>query len=343
MKGLVKYQAGPGNMEIRDMPEPSPKPGQVKIEVKATGICGSDLHIYHSDIPIPVNPPVITGHEFSGVVTEVGEGVTTCSVGDRVTSETAFSYCGKCHNCKTGRYNLCDNRLTLGYWYNGAFGKYTVVPEDRIHKLSDGISFETGAMIEPMACVTHAAMNLSTIQSGDVVLVSGPGSIGLITMQVAKAHGAYVIVSGTSVDEARLRTAEELGADLTVDVTKTDLIEVVKEHSGGRGADIVYECSGAGAGTAAGIEAVKKQGQFVQIGLASKAFELDFARICFKEIKVTGSLGSIWTSWEKAIRLLEMGKVDLEKLASHKFTLDEWEKAFELFENKEGMKILIKP
>jgi len=176
-KGLVKYDKGPGNMEIRNVPEPTPGPGEVKIEVKATGICGSDIHIYHSDIVIPVNPPVITGHEFSGMVAAIGEGVKNCKVGDRVTSDTAYAYCGRCHNCMTGRYNLCDNQLTLGYWFNGAFAKYTVVPENRIHKLSDAISFEAGALIEPVACVTHATMNLSTIQAGDVVLISGPGQV----------------------------------------------------------------------------------------------------------------------------------------------------------------------
>lgn len=344
MKGLVKYDKGPGNMEIREIAEPVIEPGHVKIEVKAAGICGSDLHIYHSDIAIPVRPPVVTGHEFSGVVTEVGEGVTSCKVGDRVSSETAYAYCGKCHNCKTGRYNLCDERRTLGYWFNGAFAKFTMVPEGRIHVLPDSISFEEAALLEPAACVTHAVMDLATIQAGNVVLVSGPGAIGLIALQVAKAHGAYVIVSGTSIDAERLEFAKKLGADLTVDVTKEDLLEVVKSKTiMGRGADVVLECSGSGRATAAGIEAVKKQGQFVQIGLAGKPFELNFDRICYKEIKVTGSLGSVWTSWINAINLVSSKQLNLKDLVSHTFKLDEWETGFDVFEKKEGLKILFKP
>lgn len=344
MKGLVKYEKGPGNMEIREIAEPKALPGQVKIEVKAAGICGSDLHIYHSDIAIPVRPPVVTGHEFSGVVVEVGEGVTSCKVGDRVSSETAFEYCGKCHNCKTGRYNLCDGRRTLGYWFNGAFAKYTVVPEGRIHVLPDSISYEEAALLEPAACVTHAVMDLASIEAGNVVLVSGPGAIGLIALQVAKAHGAYVIVSGTSIDAERLGFAKKLGADLIVDVQKEDLLAVVKAHTiMGRGADVVLECSGSGRATAAGIEAVKKQGQFVQIGLAGKPFELNFDRICYKEIKVTGSLGSVWTSWINAINLVAMKKLNLKDLVSHTLKLDDWEKGFDIFEKKEGLKILFKP
>jgi L-iditol 2-dehydrogenase len=331
-------------MEVREVKDPSPGPGQVKIEVKAAGICGSDIHILHSDIAIPVNPPVVTGHEFSGVITEIGDGVTTCSVGDRVTSETAFEYCGVCHNCKTGRYNLCDNRLTLGYWFNGAFAKYTIVPEGRIHKLADHVSFEEGAMLEPTACVAHAVMDLASIQAGNTVLVSGPGAVGLIAVQIARAHGAHVIVSGTDVDAERLKMAQEdFGADDVIDVTKENLLERVSDITDGVGVDVVLECSGSGRATAAGIEAVKKQGQFVQIGLAGVPFSIDFERICFKEIRVTGSLGSVWTSWKHAIRLLESGQIQLKKLASHSYPLDQWEKAFEVFEKKEGLKVLIKP
>jgi len=344
MKGLVKFADGPGNMEIREVPEPHPGAGQVKIAVKAAGICGSDIHIRHSDIAIPVRPPVITGHEFSGVVVETGEGVTSCREGDRVTSETAFSYCGVCHNCKTGRYNLCDKRRTLGYWYDGAFAQYTVVPEGRIHKLADHVSFEEGALLEPAACVAHAVMDLAVIQAGSTVLVSGPGAIGQMALQMAKAHGAYVLVSGAAADAERLKLAEEaFGADRIIDVSREDPVEAARETTGGRGADIVLECSGAGRATATGLEAVKKQGQFVQIGLAGAPFELDFARICYKEIRVTGSLGSVWTSWKNALELVETGSINLKKLVSHRFSIDEWEKAFRVFEDKEGMKVLMHP
>lgn len=344
MIGLVKYEVGPGNMELREVADPKAGPGQVKIEVKAAGICGSDLHILHSDIAIPVRPPVVVGHEFSGIVVEVGEGVAECRIGDRVTSETAYSYCGVCHNCKVGRYNLCDNRRTLGYWYNGAFANYTVVPSRNVHHLNDSISFDEGAMIEPAACVTHAMMDLATIQAGDIVVVSGPGAIGLIATQVAKAHGAFVIVTGTSIDVKRLEQAKNLGADITVDITKEDLLTIVKKHSHkGRGADVIVECSGNWHAIGTGIEATKKQGQFVQIGLPGKPFELNFERICYKELKVTGALGSTWSAWVNTIRLLETGQLNLKALATHHYKLEDWEKAFAAFEEKAGLKVIFTP
>ena len=228
MKGLVKFAEGAGNMEVREVEEPKILPGYVKIEVKATGICGSDIHILHSDIAIPVRPPVVTGHEFSGIVVEVGDGVTTCKVGDRVTSETAYQYCGKCENCKNGRYNLCDERKTLGYWYNGAFAKYTMVPQERIHLLKESISFEEAALLEPLACVCHAVMDLAEVKPTDIVLITGPGAVGLMTLQVIKAYGAKTIISGTNADAERLKMAEKYGADFIINIQQDDLLEKVK-------------------------------------------------------------------------------------------------------------------
>ncbi len=343
MKGLVKYEKGDGFMEIRDVPEPKPGRGQVKIEVKYTGICGSDLHIYHYDIGIPIRPPVITGHEFSGVIVEVGEGVEGWKVGDRVVSETAFSYCGVCMHCREGYYNLCNERRTLGYWYDGAFAPYTVVPAARLHALPDSISFLSGALMEPLACITHAVMELTAIQAGDIVLVSGPGAIGLATMQVAKAHGAKVLVAGTTVDLERLEIAKKLGADWVVNIQEKNLLERVAELTDGVGVDVTLECSGNAKGTDAGILATRKRGQLTQIGLPGKPITIDFEKICYREIRVTGSLGSRWTSWEKALALVKDRKVLLEPLASDIIPLSDWKKAFDMFEAKKGLKIVIDP
>lgn len=344
MKGLVKFSRGNGFMEVREVAEPQPGPGQVKIAVEATGICGSDLHIFHDDIAgIPINPPVVTGHEFTGVVAAVGEGVTAWKVGDRVTSETAFSYCGECVHCRAGRYNICNNRRTLGYWYNGAFAKYTVVPQGLIHHLPDSIDFVPGALCEPLACVTHAVLELTTVVAGDIVLVSGPGAVGLLAMQVAKAAGATVIVSGTKVDGPRLATAKQLGADYVVDVTAENIFDAVTEVTEGRGADVVLECSGSAPGANDGLVLTKKFGYYTQIGLFGKPIQIDFEKICYRELKVTGSLGSTWTSWNKAIQLMADGRVDTKALVSDVMPITEWQEAFRKFEGKEGLKIVLRP
>lgn len=345
MKGLVKFARGDGNMEVRDVSEPSPAKGQVKIEIKAAGICGSDLHIYHDDIDgIPINAPVITGHEYCGIITEVGEGVFAYKPGDRVTSETAFSFCGECLHCRTGRYNLCNSRRTLGYWYNGAFAQYCVVPEGRIHRLPDHIDFVSGALCEPLACVTHAVMELTTIKAGDVVLVIGPGAIGLLAVQVAKAEGAIVVVSGTNSGAFdRLALAKELGADYTVNAKKEDLFAIIADLTDGRGADVVIECSGSASAANDGLLLTRKFGQFTEIGLFGKPIQIDFEKICYRELKVTGSMGSTWTSWEKAIQLMSSGKVNTKILVSDIMPITDWETAFKKFESKAGLKLVLTP
>ena len=343
MKGLVKYAHGDGNMEIRDVAEPHPGSNEVRIEVKAAGVCGSDLHIYHDDIAIPLKPPVVIGHEFSGVITEIGSGVEGWKIGDRVTSETACEYCGTCHYCRTGFFNLCGERRVLGYWYDGAFAKYTVVPQRSLHALPKGVDFLSGALMEPLACVVHAVLELTSVTTGNVVLVSGPGAIGLATLQVVKSQGAIVVVFGAKSDTHRLKKARELGADHAIDTSGQDLQALVTEITNDMGADVVFECSGAPGAVSAGLEAVKKQGHFTQIGLFGKPITLDFERICYKELVVTGSMGSDWPSWKTALQLVARKKIDLSALVSHEIPLEEWRRAFELFERRDGLKLVLRP
>ncbi|MGE5509352.1 MAG: zinc-binding dehydrogenase [Chitinophagales bacterium] len=343
MKALFKTAPGPGNMEIREAPIPKPGPGEVMVEVKYAGICGSDLHIFHSDIAIPVRPPVITGHEFSGVIAELGEGVTGWQVGERVTSETAVIRCDTCSYCRTGFYNVCPERKTLGYWVNGVFTKYTVVPARNLHRLPENVDFLLGAMTEPTACCVHAVNELTNIRGGDTVVVIGPGPIGLVCLQLAAAEGADVVVLGTTKDATRLEMARQLGAKTTVDVLTENPAEVLADLTRGKGADVVLECSGSAPGANLGLDLVRRQGQYTQVGLFGKKIELDFERICYKEAKVTGSIGSIWTAWDKALRFMASGRINLRPLATTILPLTEWQEGFRRFEAKEGFKIFLEP
>lgn len=343
MKALVKYDSAPGNMEIRDIPEPKAGAGEIKIAVKIAGICGSDLHIYHSDIAIPVRPPVVTGHEFSGIITEVGEGVKGFSVGDRVVSETAYHFCGECDFCKEGYYNLCVERRTLGYWYNGIFTDYTVVPAEKVHKIPEGVSDVSAALTEPLACVCHAIYDLCCIKAGDIVLVIGPGAIGIMAMQVAKAQGAVVIISGTDIDGERLKLAKELGADYTINIQQDGLEELVKRLTRGYGTDVVLECSGSEAGVNTGLKMIKKLGYFTQIGMGKPDINFNIESISYKEIHLRGSLGSRNHSWRTALKLQKQGKVHLEPLANPILPLEAWKEAFDRFEKKDGCKFMLVP
>jgi L-iditol 2-dehydrogenase len=343
MKALFKTATGPGHMELREAPRPSPGPGQVVVEVQAAGICGSDLHIRAWDIKIPMRPPMITGHEFSGTIVELGEGVEGWQAGDRVTAEPSYSICGRCRYCRTGAYNLCAERKVLGYWADGAFAEYTRVPIERLHRLPAKIGFREGAMLEPLACCVHGALELTRIDPDELVVVSGPGAIGLLTMQVAKACGARVVVVGTGIDPPRLEVARALGADHTINLAEEDPRERVMDLTGGLGADVVLECSGAPPAVDTGIDLVRKQGRYTQIGLFGKPVTVDFERIAYKELQVTGSFAQRWTAWIRTLTLVERGAIQLAPLISDVLSLTAWEEGFAKLERKEGLKIILEP
>ncbi|OHD73543.1 MAG: hypothetical protein A2177_12100 [Spirochaetes bacterium RBG_13_68_11] len=343
MRAVVKVQKGKGFVEVRNVPEPQPGPGEVRIGVEYAGICASDLHIMNDDIAFAIRPPVVMGHEFSGTIDRLGNGVEGWRPGDRVVSETSYEVCGACRYCASGFYNLCASRKVLGYWYNGAFARYTVVPARRLHRLPDGISFRAGALIEPTACVAHGVCELIAIGPGDVVLVTGPGAIGLTALQVAKAAGAKVIVSGTADDRGRLELAVKLGADATVDGTATDLAKTLNDLTAGRGVDVAVECAGNDRAVRSAIDALRKQGQLLQLGLFGRDMQLAFDAIVYKELKVTGSLSSRDVSWRRALELVERGEVRPELLISGEYPLDGWEEAFRMHASRKGLKILFKP
>jgi L-iditol 2-dehydrogenase len=343
VKALVKYAPGAGNVELREVPKPSPGQGEVLVAVKATGICGSDLHIYHGDIQLLLRPPVVMGHELAGVIAELGEGVEGLHVGQRVTCETAVHTCGYCWACRTGWYNACGQKELLGYIYDGGFAPYCAVPARLIHPLPEGVDFVAGALSEPLACCVHAIGELAGVQAGETVLIAGPGAIGLLSLQVARAGGARVLICGTAADQGRLALARELGASETMVVDTDDVVERARELTRGDGADLFIECSGAPAAARLGLEATRRCGRYLQIGLASGPFELDLARVAYKELRVFGSLGQRWSAWHRALALLEGGLVQTRPLVSDVLPLSAWREAFDRFERKEAMKIVLQP
>ncbi len=342
MKALVKYALGEGNMELREVPEPFAGKGEVKIKVEVAGICGSDLHIMHGDIGIPMRPPFTLGHEFSGTVYEVGEGVTSFKVGDRVTAENSRYTCGKCIYCRTGSYNLCKDRLATGYAYDGAFTDFCVVPEERVHLLPDNVDYITAAMSDPSACVFHAVQDLTGIDAGDLVLIIGPGPMGLFSVQYAKANGAVVIIVGKGKDEGRIKLALELGADMAFNLDNGDVKEEIKRVFNTETVDVVLECSGKQAGAKLGLELLRKQGKYTQIGIFGSPINVDLDQLVYKEIKMTGSFSQKYTAWKEAIKLASLGKVDAKSLVTHILDLDQWEEGFKKFESGEAVKVVFK-
>ena len=342
MKAVVKTSRGPGNVEVRDVDEPAPPPGHVLIAVRAAGICGTDIHIYHDEFR--TWPPVVMGHEVAGEIVAVGAGVAGVRVSDRVTTETYVSTCGVCRYCRAGRINLCPERRSIGSAVDGGFTSLLVVPERNVHRLPDGVSFLGGALTEPLACVVHGAIEQPRLAPRDVAVIAGPGAIGLLTLQVVKAAGLRVIMLGTSRDSRRLDLARELGADAVYNVEEGDAHkEAIGDLTGGAGADIVYECSGAGPAAAMLLELVRRGGQYAQIGLFGKPIAWDLDQVCYKELSVTGSNASVPSAWDRALELLAEGVVRTEPLISGVYPLTEWRAAFDAFEGRAGVKTVLQP
>lgn len=342
MKGVVKHARGHGFVDYRDVEESPLAPDQVKVEVKATGICGSDIHIYHDTINYPIRTPVVMGHEFSGVVVDIGSDFEDeIELGDRVTCEPSINICGVCPYCRSEYYNLCPQRRVLGYWFHGSFAPYCSARF--VHRLPDSVSFEAGALTELLACCVHAVIEQAGVSAGDFVVVVGPGPVGLLASLVALAEGGTVAICGTESDRARLSCAQDLGVQHAFVVGEGDPAEEINRLSGGYGADLVVECAGNAAAVQLGLDIVRKRGKYVQMGLPGKPIEVNFEQIAYKELHVTGGLAQRRPSWKRALRLMGDGKIPAERLISDEFSLAEWEHAFSVAENREGVKVLLRP
>ena len=338
----MKTARGVGNLELRELEIPKPKRDAVLIEVAAAGICGTDIHIKHDQTFY--TPPVVLGHEYSGTVVEVGSDVTSVKVGDSVVSP-ATAYCGKCYQCKTGHMNRCtseDKRILGTSRADGAFAKYLVVPDYIVHKVPKEVSMEEAALAEPLACVVHSVIDTTPICPGDAVVVQGPGTMGLMATQVAKAMGAgKVIVTGVTSDQWRFDIAKRIGADITIDVQGNEKpIDIVKAETDGRGADAVIEASGACVACTQAFDFVKVAGHVTLLSIRGSPANIDLDPIVIKELTMSGTWGTLPSTWVTTLRLMQSRKVDVSPLITHRISLSEWETGFELMENQKAIKVL---
>ena len=339
MKALRQKTPDKSSLVLEEVPEPSPGPGEVKVKVMAAGICGTDVHGIAS-----LKPPVTLGHEFSGVVVEVGEGVKGIQVGDRVTSETTVFHCGRCLYCLEGHFNLCPHRKGIGSAVDGAFAEYLVVPEHTVHLLPSFLSFEEGAVLEPLACAVHAVVEQAAVRRSEKVLVLGPGPLGILVAWVAVFEGAQVILPGKADDAERLRRAQKYPLDFTVDVDATDLGEFVTEHISPYGVDVVFECSGAPQAVHTGLRMLRKRGRFFQLGILHREVSLDFDEYLFaRELVLSGSRTQKKSSWEKALAIISEAHFPLEELITHRLPLFRWQEGFTLTQGKKAIKVVLRP
>lgn len=342
LKALRKLAAGVGNVELCEMDKPSPKCDEIIIKVVFSGICGSDIHALKGEYNKKI--PLTLGHEFIGIVSEIGDKVTNLTIGDRFVSETTFEVCEKCPYCLAEEYNLCSQRKGLGTQVDGSFAAFVAAKADRCHKLPESLSDEIAALMEPLACCIHAAMEKTRIGTNEKIAVFGPGPIGVLLALVVKSLGAEVTLIGITKDANRLAKAEDLGIPHVIDSQTKDLAELVKDTTDDLGFDQVFECSGSPQALQQALEIVKKKGKVIQEGLFAKnPVPIDMSLLLNKEIQLIGSRTQKPSSWHKALEWLETSNVDLSPMITKILPLNQWEKAFELAMNGKELKVLLKP
>ena len=330
MIGLAKLASGEGHVDLAERPSRAAGPGEVALDVHAAGICGTDLHIWLGEYDSV--PPVTMGHEVCGTVSALGEGVDPAWAGARVAVETFFSTCGVCPYCRAGKLSVCAQRRSIGTHVDGGFAPRLVLPARNLHRVPDALPDAAAALSEPLACVCNSLLDPSAVSPGDDVLVVGPGAIGLIAAQVARAGGGRVIVRGAERDGPRLALAGELGFETSV--AGRDALP---------SADVVVECSGAGPGIGDALHAARRRGRIVQMGLRGADVTIPYDLICFHELTVTAGFASNPASWRRAMALLAAGAVALEPLVTEVVPLRDWRRAFDASRAGEGVKFVLDP
>lgn len=342
MKALVKPRPGPCALELADWPEPVCGPQQVKIEVSGCGICGTDLLVREDKYKN--FPPVVLGHEFAGTVADVGADVRGFVPGQKVAILPSSAItCGLCLACRRGEYMFCAERRGMGHGTSGGLTRFVTVKPTQVFALPDGVDLDTAAMAEPFACAVHAVLEIGKPVVGDVALVSGPGSIGLMILKLLVASGVRAIVTGTERDVDRLELAKKLGATAAINVERTPPDDVIRALTDGRGVDIAFEVAGAGASVRACLAALRRAGRFVQVGVCGREVEIVWDQLLLKQVELLGSLAHTETTWHRVMRIFGQQSVRVDDLITHKLPLDRWEEAFALVESKQGVKVMLVP
>ena len=332
-------------LELTEMPVPEPGPDEVLVRVSACGICGSDIHGLDGSSGRRI-PPLVMGHEASGVAAGIGARVTGLREGDRVTFDSTVS-CGGCFFCRRGDINLCDNREVLGvscgdYRRHGAFAEYVTVPRHIVYKLPDNLPFEEAAMIEAVSVAVHA-VNLTPIRLGDTAIVVGTGMIGLLAVQALRLAGCGRLIA-VDVDAAKLRLAGALGADDLVNAATQDVPAAVRELTGGRGADVAVEAVGATQPVRTAIDSLRKGGALTLVGNITPKVELPLQAVVTRQLRLTGSCASCG-EYPACIDLIARGAIRVRPMISAVAPLAEGPAWFQRLYHKEPnlMKVILQP
>ena len=329
----------PGKITFREIPIPELKENEVLIKIMRIGVCGSDIHVYYGKHPY-TSYPVTQGHEVSGIIEKVGSKVTELKTGDKVTIQPQV-VCGKCHSCLHGNYHICDELKVMGFQTTGMASEFFVTDSDRILKLPNDMSFEQGAMIEPMA-VACGVFTKTDDLNGLNVIVLGAGPIGNLTAQTAKALGAKSVLI-TDVSDFRLEIAKKVGIDYTINPLMQNLSEEIVKAFGPDKADLIIECVGINQTINDAIANARKGTDIVLVGVFGDKPVVDLGTVQDRELRLIGMLMYQTKEYLKAIELVNSGKIQLEPLMTKHFKFEDYDEAYQYIENKkdEAMKIFI--
>jgi threonine 3-dehydrogenase len=339
MKAVIKAERGPG-LTLVEWPVPQIGHGEVLVKVRAASICGTDLHIYKWDewAQSRLKPPFVVGHEITGEVVQVADDVTSVKVGDCVSLESHV-VCNECFYCRTGREHICENTKIIGVDRDGGFAEFVAVPAQNAWPNSADLPLRIAVLEENFGNAVHTAMAQDV--SAKYVLVTGCGPVGVMSVAVAKAAGARKVFA-TDVSDYRLKMAADAGADVTVNVLHEDVISMVLDATCGEGVDVLLEMSGAPSAIDQGFTLLKEGGEVALLGLTPGPFTFDLNKhIVFKGATVRGIVGRrLWDTWYQTRGLLESGAVDLNKIVTHEYALEDFDEAYHVFMSGESGKIM---
>ena len=338
MKALVKSKREPG-LWMEDVPVPTIGPNDVLIRIHTSAICGTDMHIWNWDswsqktIPVPMH----VGHEYAGVIEQIGDEVEGYKVGDRVSGE-GHIVCGHCRNCKAGKRHLCPNTVGVGVNRPGSFAEYLALPATNLFKLRDGISNEMAAIFDPFGNATHTALSFNMV--GEDVLITGAGPIGCMGAAIARFVGARNVVI-TDVNEYRLELARKMGATRAVNVSKESLKSVMAELGMTEGFDVGLEMSGNGNAFRGMIDGMVNGGRVALLGIFPEDVAIDWGKVIFKGLFMKGIYGrEMFETWYKMAAMIEAG-LDISQVITHRFPIDDFRQGFEVMGSGKSGKVIL--
>ena len=336
---MQQVMTAPGEISFRQVPVPTPGPDQVLVRIKRIGVCGSDIHVYHGTHPY-TSYPVTQGHEVSGQVAALGEYVDDLRVGDRVTIEPQV-FCGRCHPCLHGKYNLCEKLKVMGFQTTGTASDYFAVDASKVTKLPEGMSYSEGAMLEPLAVTVHDAKRFADLKGANAVVL-GCGPIGILLIQSLKALGAAKVMA-TDISGYRLSLAARLGADRVVNTGKEDYAAALLETFGPDKADVVYDCAGTDITMDQAIQNARKGSTIILVAVFGKRANVDLAKLNDSELDLNTSMMYRHEDYLDAIRLVNAGRIQLRPLQTAHFPFADYLRAYQYIDaNRETtMKVII--